>query len=94
MGFAFRHRQAVVMRFYAAGQNVVAVDHQVVRGHGGGQITGLALDVFNCVRGGDMFHDYPQFGGGTAQRCQHAIYKNGLAVKDINLWIRDFAVHT
>ena len=93
MAFAFGHGQAVVMRFDAANQNVVAVNNQVVGRDGGGQILIGAFYIIHPVRCGDMFHNHAQIGGFAPDRVQHAVDEHRLAVKDVNIGVGDFAMH-
>ena len=55
--FAFGHRQAIVVRFNAAHEDVVAVDDQVVRGDCCAQIGRMVLHIRNTVFGCDMLHN-------------------------------------
>ena len=60
--FAFGDGQAIVVRFDAAGEDVVAVDHQVVRGDRGAKRVVLGARIIDGVCGGDVFHDHAQAG--------------------------------
>ena len=57
MTLALENGQAVVVRADAASEEVVALQEQVVRGDGGGQIVGGGLYVGGAVFGGDVFQD-------------------------------------
>ena len=56
MGLALGYGEAIVMGFYAANQQVVAVDDQVVGGESGGGIF-AAVYIVHAILGGDMLHD-------------------------------------
>ena len=81
------------MRFNATDQNMVAVDDQVVRGDGGGQIVIRALHIFHPVSSGNMFHHHPQARGLLPDRVQHAVYEHGFAVKNVDVGICYLAMH-
>ena len=89
---AFGHGQTVVMRFDPACQNEVSVDHQMMGGDRRGQIVIAGLGILHAVSRGDMFHDHAQPRRGPAQRIEHALNKDSLAVEDVDIIIGDLAV--
>ncbi len=66
--FAFGDGQAVVMRPDAAGEDVVAVDDQVMRGDGGGEVIAAGTGIGHAFLGRDMFHHHAQAGDAGAER--------------------------
>src|SRR6185437_12561240 len=55
---ALGHRQAIHVRPEAAGEERIAVDHQMMRGDGGGQVAPGASDEIGGLPGGDVLeHD-------------------------------------
>ena len=90
--FAFGHRQAVVMRFDATRQDVVAVDDQVMRGDRRGKVGASGAGISDAFLSGDMFHHHAQTGDAAAQRVKDGVDEHGLAVENIHRGIGDFAV--
>ena len=58
VGFAFQHRQAVVVRAHAADQQIVAVKQQVLRGNGGGHIIARFAYQACGIGGGDVLEHH------------------------------------
>jgi hypothetical protein len=93
VGLALEHRQAVVVRADAAGEDGVAVVEQVVRGDGGG---GEPAGVAHILRGlfrRHVFHDDLQLGEVAAQRNELLVDEDGFAVEQVDFGGGDLAVH-
>ena len=81
------------MRLDAAGEDVVAVDDQVMRGDRRGQIVGPpSRGIGHAFLGGDMFHHHAQAGHAAAQRVQHGVDEHRLAVEDVDLRVGHLAM--
>ena len=93
VAFALDNRQAVKMRAHAADQQVVAVEHQMLRGYGGGQIVARCAHQRGGFGGGDVLEHGFQFGQLAHHRLQHALDKHGFAVENIDSGVGYFAVH-
>ena len=89
---ALEHRQAVVVRAQAAGEDGVAVVEQMVRGDRGGHVRAGLGDILRRVAGGDVLEDDLQLGEGIAQRLHHLLDEASLAVEDIDGRIGHLAV--
>ncbi|MNB88513.1 hypothetical protein D3C75_355290 [compost metagenome] len=90
---ALEDRQAVQVRAHAAHQHMVAVEHQVLRGDGGGQALIAVPYVVSRIFGGDVFKHHFQPRQTLAQWLHHAVDKTRFAVKNIDLRMGHFAMH-
>jgi len=89
---ALGNRQAVVMGVDAAGQDVVAVDDEVVDGNAGSDIvTGAKNEVYS-VACCDMFKCHAKLGKPLAEGGKRALDERGLAVEDVDLGVGHLAV--
>ena len=94
MRFAFGNRQTVIVRAYAACQNMVAVDDQVMSGDGRRQIAAcIGANIVYRIGGCDMFHDHAKLRYAFAKRVKHPLDEHGFAIKNVDVRIGDFAVH-
>ena len=92
--FAFGHRQAVIMRFDPSGEDVVAIDHQMMRGDRGSQVRPPFGGVFHALHRGDVLHNHAQTRCRPTDRIQHPFDEHRLAVEDVDLAVDHFAMHT
>ena len=81
------------MWLYATGQNVIAVDHQMMRCDGCGKAAGARFHIVYALLGGDMFHNHLKIWVLTPKWIQHAIYKHHFTIKNINSWICHLSVN-
>ena len=75
------------MGFDAASQNMIAVDHQMMRCDGCGKPRGARFHIVYALLRGDMFHNHLKIWILTSKRIQHAIYEHYFTIKNINSWI-------
>ena len=93
VGLAFEYGQAEMMGAHAADQEVVTVEQEVLRGHGGGNVVACFQNQAGGFGGGDVFeHDFEIW-----HLCQngfhHAPDKGGFAVEDVDFGVGYFAVN-
>ena len=81
------------MRADASRQYVVAVDDKVVRCNRRTQTCILCRGVVDGVCGRYVFHHHTQTRRTAPDRGEHAVDENGFAVENVDIGIRDFAVH-
>ena len=93
VGFALEHRQAVVVRADAAGEDGVAVVQQVLGGEGGGgEVVGIAHVLGSFARGDVLKHNF-QRGEVAAQRDELLVDEGGFAVEQIDVGAGDLTMH-
>ena len=93
MGFALQHRQAIVVRANAAGEDGVAVVEQMVGGNGG---CGEAVAVCHVLGGfprSDVLKDDLELRKVFAQRDKLRVDKHGFAVKQVDIATGHLTVH-
>jgi hypothetical protein len=85
VGFALEHRQAVVVRAHAAGEQRVAVVEQVVRGDGGGRVS--VASATYCAASRVVMCSNTTFSSRevAAQRLQVPLDEHRLAVEQVDL---------
>ena len=81
------------MRANTANQHVVAVKHQVLWRNGRSQKFVTIAYVFGSIFGGDMLEHHFQRGQTLTQRFHHRFNKACFAIENIDICMRDFAVH-
>ena len=86
VGLALQHRQAVVMRADAAGEQRIAVHCQVLRGHRRGDATAALRTNSTAARVVTCSNTIAQPRQPLVQRCQHLVDETGLAIEHVDLW--------
>mmetsp|Transcript_16910 Transcript_16910/g.40159 ORF Transcript_16910/g.40159 Transcript_16910/m.40159 type:complete len:295 (+) Transcript_16910:853-1737(+) len=90
---ALEHRQTVVVRPQAPGEQRIAVVEQVLGREGGGGEAVRLGHVLRRLLGGDVLEHDLELGHGRAQRRHHAVDEHGLAVEDVDVGVGHLAVH-
>ena len=92
MLLALGDRQAISVGPEAAGENCVAVDDQMLRSDGRGDVLARALDEVGRVGGRDMLeHDFEP-GEVADDARQHAFDEHRLAVEHVDVRVGHLAV--
>ena len=93
VGFAFEYGQAEMMGAHAADQEVVAVEQEVLRGHGGGNVVACFQNQAGGFGGGDVLkHDF-EIRYLRQNGFHYALDKGGFAVENVDFGIGYFAVN-
>ena len=80
---AFQNRQAVVVRFDATDQHVIAVIRQMLNGNGGCNIVALAFHKFSGILSRNVLNDHIQIRVAADEGRQDFIEEAFFAIKDI-----------
>lgn len=93
VGFALEDGQAEMMGAHTADQEVVAVEQEVLRGHGGGNVVARFQNEAGGFGGGDVFeHDF-EIRHLRQNGFHHAPDKGGFAVENVDFGVGYFAVN-
>src|ERR1700730_7678620 len=93
VGLRLEHRQAVVVRAQAAGEQRLAVQQQVLRRDGRHDPVPPRKDEVHGGAGGDVLEHNAQLAVALRERREHRIDERGFPVEHIDRGVGDFPVH-
>ena len=93
MQAALENRQAEKMRSDSAYQHIVTIKQQMLGRNGGGNPVSSRRDEIDGVLGCNMLENDTQIGKFLDQRCQRSLNKDGFAIENVDVVVRDFSVH-
>src|SRR5690606_12895644 len=90
---ALEYRQAVVVRTNSAGEQVIAVHHQVLRRNGRCHTIRCLADKVRRIAGGDVLEHHFQLRETLHQWRKTLVDKRLLAIEDIDMGISDLTMY-